>query len=237
MTLGTFVVLHLRAELIDCSIFQSPWQTIVNATESLAQSHSLLAQSIEADVETPLREYQSKNKDMQAMSTIHGNLASFGKDLEIAQKRLEKVRGGRSSTKATNASSDVDVASQQWESQAPYVFERLQALDENRVNHLRDVLTQLQTFEVDQVERNRTSAEGCLNALLNLDAAEEISTFVARTSMGRPSIPNTRSRNTTNNSLRPPTPARPHNDGVSEVSGISAEQLRSLPSPGILHCL
>lgn len=218
------------------SIFQSPWQTIVSATESLAQSHSTFAQNIEADVENPLREYQSKSRDMQAMSTIQGNLNSIAKDLDGAQKKLEKVKGGKSSTKTANATSDVDSASHQWGSQAPYVFERLQALDENRVNHLRDVLTQLQTFEVDQVERSRVSAETCLNALLNLDAADEISTFVARTSIGTPSMPKPKSRNVTNNSLRPPTPARTYNDGMSEVSGTSAEQLRSLPSPGMLRC-
>lgn len=226
-------VINEGPELTDDSVFQSPWQTIVNATESLAQSHSILAQNIEADVENPLREFQTKNRDIQAMSTIQGNLASIARDLETAQKRLEKVKSGKSSTKTANASSDVDAASQQWGSQAPYVFERLQVLDVNRVNHLRDALTQLQTYEVDQVERNRISAERCLHALLNIDAAEEVSTFVAKTSLGRPSMPRPRSRNTTSNSLRPPTPARTHNDGASEVSGTSAEQLRSLPSPGI----
>jgi microcompartment protein CcmL/EutN len=212
-------------------------QSIVSAVESLAQSHSILAQNIEADIERPLRDYQTKNKEMRAMSTIQGNLASIAKDLEAAQKRAEKVKGGKSSTKIANASSDVDMATQQWESQAPYVFEQLQALDENRVNHLRDVLTQLETHEVDQVERNRITAESCLNALLNLNTSEEISVFVAKTSAGRPPpTPRQKSRTTAGDALRPPTPTRGHDDGASEMSTTSAGAVRPVSSPCMSRC-
>ena len=166
------------------------------------------------------------------MTTIQGNLASIAKDLEIAQKRADKVKGGKSSTKIANASSDVDIATQQWESQAPYVFEQLQALDENRVNHLRDVLTQLETHEVDQVERSRINAESSLNAILNLNTSEEISAFVAKTSEGRPPMtPRQKSRTVSGGALRPPTPARTHDDGVSEHSTVSAGAAKSAPSP------
>ena len=149
--------------------------------QSLAESHSILATKMESDVERPLKEFHVKNREMQGISTIQGNLAAVAKELDGAQKRAQKLAVGKSSTsKVANATSDVDAANQSWESQAPYVFEQLQALDESRVNHLRDVLTQLETHEVDLVERNRITAESCLNALLNVNTAEEISTFVAQ---------------------------------------------------------
>ena len=174
-------------------IFRTPWQSIVTSIQSLAESHAVLAAKIESDVEKPLREYQIRNKEMQAVSTIQGNLAAVAKDVDGAHKRAAKLSTGKSSAnKVANATSDVEAANQQWESQAPYVFEQLQALDEGRVNHLRDVLTQLETHEVDLVERNRITAETCLNALLNVDTSDEISTFVARISggsSGEPSIP------------------------------------------------
>ena len=212
-------------------IFQTSWQSIVGSTDSLAQSHSILAQKMELDVERPLREYQSKNREMQAMTTIQGNLAAMAKELEASQKRLEKVKGrtGKSAaSKVSNANSEVESASSQWESQAPFVFEQLQALDEARSNHLRDVLTQLQTHEADQVERNRVTAESCLNVLLNLKTEDEISAFVARTSGGRPVPQREKSRTAPNPStLAPPTPSRGGDDNRSEgsasksVSGMS----------------
>lgn len=67
-----------------------------------------------------------------------------------------------------------------WDSQAPFIMEQLQAADESRCNHLRDVLTQFQTHEVDQVERNRKTAEQCLNALLTVETADEIKLFAVR---------------------------------------------------------
>ena len=128
-----------------------------------------------------MKEYRTKNREMQGMTTIQGNLVTIARDVENAQKKASKVSAGKSSaSKVANATSDVEAANQQWESQAPYVFEQLQALDESRVNHLRDVLTQLQTHEVDQVERSRATAESVLNELLSVDTSDEISTFVAR---------------------------------------------------------
>lgn len=99
---------------------------------------------------------------MQQISTMRDNLAT-----------LAKEAGGRGG------------GSSQWSSQSPFMFETLQAADESRVNHLRNVLTQFQTHEVDQVERNRVTAEQCLNALLNVETADEIKTFAMRTSQGQ----------------------------------------------------
>lgn len=178
--------------------------------QSLAESHSILAAKMETDVERPLKDFQSKNREMQGISTIQGNLAAMAKELDGAQKRAQKLAGGKSSAnKVANATSDVDAAIQSWDSQAPYVFEQLQALDESRVNHLRDVLTQFETHEVDLVERNRITAESCLNALLNVNTANEISAFVAQNVGGDQNAPRrlaSRSA-TTGSSIADPGPA------------------------------
>lgn len=177
--------------------------------DSLAQSHSILAQKIEVDVERPLKEYQGRNREMQAITTIQGNLAAVAKEVDNAHKRASKLNVGKATAnKVANATSDVEAANQEWNSQAPYVFEQLQALDESRVNHLRDALTQLETHEVDQVERSRTTAESCLNAILNIDTSDEISTFVARQSANASSVPPSmpdRRRSATGSSSTAPT--------------------------------
>ncbi|KAL8665526.1 MAG: hypothetical protein Q9202_002231 [Teloschistes flavicans] len=190
---------------------------------------------MEADVERPLREYQKGSREMQAMSTIQGNLAAVARELDTAQKRVEKVKGGKSSaSKVADATAGVETLRREWASQAPYVFEQLQALDENRINHLRDLLTQLQTHEVDQVERNRLSAESCLNVLLNVDTAEEISTFVARSSSGAPTMQQApiRNRQTSANLLSTPTPSRTQDDRASEISATSEGNPRSGSASG-----
>ncbi|KAL8946059.1 MAG: hypothetical protein Q9183_007960, partial [Haloplaca sp. 2 TL-2023] len=103
---------------------------------------------MEADVERPLREYQKGSREMQAMSTIQGNLVALSKELDTTQKRVDKIKSGKSAaSKVADATSSAESVRKEWDSQAPYVFEQLQALDENRINHLRDALTQLQTHE------------------------------------------------------------------------------------------
>jgi hypothetical protein len=160
----------------------------------LAQSHETLAQEIEVDVERPLKEYASKNRDMQTMTTMHSDLIGLAKEIEAAQKRAAKLKSkpGRS----TAANSALEEAKTQWESRAPFVLEKLQAVDEHRINHLRDVLTQLQTHEIDQIERNRQNAEGCLNALLTLDSADEIKIFAIKVSDGKSTDSPARDRTT-----------------------------------------
>ena len=207
--------------------------------QTLAESHAVLASKLEADVERPLREYQVKNREMQNMSTIQGNLASVAKDVDSAHRKASKLSGGKSSAnKVANATSDVEAANQQWECQAPYVFEQLQSLDETRINHLRDVLTQLQTHEVDLVERNRISAESCLNALLNIDTSDEISTFVARISGGEAGSvtdpPRLGSRGGTGPTPKPastPPPPVPRLPSASTTPSRNREDSAEAPSP------
>ena len=174
------------------------------------------------------------------MGTIQGNLGAIAKELEKAQEKSDKLKtkGGKA-TKVANVNSTVEDANQQWESQAPYVFEQLQSVDENRLNHLRDVLTQFQTHEADQVERNRVSAEGTLNALLNVETADEIKTFAAKVAGGRGSIPRRMSqprRQSVGASsaspaafLPPPVQTRSNEDGMSERSGSAGGPPRLAP--------
>jgi hypothetical protein len=183
-----------------CSVFQTPWQSVVASTESLADSHNTLAVRLQTDVERPLREYQTKDREMQRISTMQGNLGAMAKELEEAQKKVEKAQG-KGGEKASSAELGLQTAAASWDSQAPFFFEQLQALDEGRVNHLRDVLTQMQTHEVDQLERSRVTAESTLNVLLNVNTADEISSFVARTA-GATELPSLSQRR---QSLRPGT--------------------------------
>ncbi|KAI9674165.1 MAG: hypothetical protein M1817_001983 [Caeruleum heppii] len=219
-------------ESSDMGIFTRPWQKIVSSTNSLASSHHILAQKIEEDVERPLREFTSKNRELQAVTTTQGNLAAMAKEVDTAQEKAEKLRrkGGKAAAgKVANATADFEGSISQWESQAPFVFESLQAADETRLNHLRDALTQLQTHEVDQVERNRITAEESLNTLLNIETADEIKTFAARIVGDRPTLQSRKSRTVERDTLSPPATAAPPDDGASERSGISAGNIKSVP--------
>lgn len=173
-------------------------------------------------MERPLREYSNKNRELQSMPTVQSDLASLAKSLESAQKKADKVKekGPKAAEKLAAAISAVEEATQQWESRAPFVFEQLQAIDESRVNHLRDVLTQFQTHEVDQIERNRQTAESCLNALLNVETADEIKTFAARVNGGRPPVSRRQDSSSAGTTPLPPPP-RIHDDAVSQRSGRS----------------
>lgn len=158
-------------------------------------------------MERPLREYSSKNRDMQQMPNIQSNLVGLAKNLEDAQKKVDKARGkgAKGADKLASAVASAEEMNHQWGSRAPFVFEQLQAADEGRLNHLRDVLTQLETHEVDQVERGRQAAENCLNLILNVETADEIKTFAAKMVGNRVPPSPTTSRRPTSQPETPPT--------------------------------
>lgn len=212
--------------IVGIRVFQLPWKRITNATESLAESHEALAQKIEADVERPLREYSSKNRDMASMTGVQSDLSMLAKNLENAQKKVDKTKdkGPKAADKLASAVSATEEINQQWNSRAPFVFEQLQAADEGRLNHLRDVLTQLETHEVDQVERCRQAAESCLNVLLNVETADEVKTFAAKINGGRPVTARPEQPSPSASPIaEPPLPPPPRiqDDGASERSGRS----------------
>lgn len=198
----------------------------------MAQSHETLASKIQADVETPLRQYSASNRELSSMPNTSGNLSALAKELSSAQKKAQKL-DAKGSNKVEGARSDVDEALAQWDSQAPYVFEQLQSIDEARVNHLRDVLTQFQTHELDQVERSRASAESCLNVLLNIETADEIKTFAVKAA-AQASNPIAR-RDSAAASTRPaganvpPTPPPPRNASLEQRSNTLSAQDRLAP--------
>lgn len=200
--------------------------------ENLAQSHETLAQKIEMDVETPLRQFATRNREMQNITTVQGNFVAIAKDVDNAQRKAEKLRGSKADAgRVASASSGIEDATLQWESQAPSVFELLQSVDESRVNHLRDVLTQFQTHEVDQVERNRLTAENCLNALLNIETADEIRTFAARVGGSVRGVPRRQSSTAAGAGSSAPLPPPPRiaDDRASQRSGISGGPPRLAP--------
>jgi hypothetical protein len=221
-------------------IFDVPWKRILNSTETIAASHATLSQRIEKDVEQPLRSFASTNQEMSGIATIQGNLGNMAKELEDAQDKFEKLnkKGGKASAqKVESATSKLQTATQQWASQSPFVFERLQALDESRMNHLRDVLTQYETHEADQVERNRITVEQTLRSLLEIDSSQEIKNWSQATVAGRPITERTARQlsnagSSTGGSFGaavgatppPQTPRSTNTDNASEHSGRQDEK-------------
>lgn len=152
----------------------------------------------------------------------------MAKDLEAAQDKSDKLN--KKATKASNqkideASAKLESASQQWESQAPFIFESLQAVDESRVNHLRDLLTQYQTHEADQAQRVQDIAAQTLAVVLEISTEKEIKDFAASTTAGKPPAPTRTSTRRSSMAGRQPSfeqpPPVPHSDTMNSTASAT----------------
>ncbi|KAK0386029.1 hypothetical protein NLU13_5866 [Sarocladium strictum] len=227
----------------ELGVFQGPWTRVNEAIEGIALSHHQFAERLERDVETPLRTFHQR-QDSANMNTISTNLANLAKDLEEAQDKSDKLnrKGGKANTSKVDAAlSKLESATQQWESQAPFVFESLQAFDESRINQLRDLLTQYQTHESDQAQRTLDNAAVTLSLVLEVSTEKEIQNFSQKVLSGRPRLaprtgtrqssiapesafPAALSRDTTNTSLAPPASSQPiPEDNASEHNSVPIE--------------
>ncbi|APA13736.1 hypothetical protein SS1G_07570 [Sclerotinia sclerotiorum 1980 UF-70] len=212
----------------ELGVFDAPWRKIVGSVESIADSHFNLSERISKDVEQPLRQFATQNREMQAMTTMQGNLTAMAKEVDDAQHASDKLskKGGKASTqKVENAAAKLQSAEQQWQAQAPFIYESLQVADERRLNHLRDILTQFETHEADRIERSRVAVEQTLTALLEVDTAQEIRNWSEATTGGRP-VTERSNRNISSAGdsggpalpIPPPTPRSTHSAAASDVS-------------------
>ena len=166
------------------SVFAAPWTTITSSIETIADSHAALASKIEAEAEQPLRQFASSSREMSAVSTMRGNLVAMAKDVDKAQQKLSKIqnKGDRAdSSKVASFNQELETALSDWKSQAPYVFENLQALDDSRFSRLKESLTQLVMNDNEAAQRSSSAwAPGCLDAVLNTQPSDEITAFALR---------------------------------------------------------
>ncbi|KAJ4115147.1 Suppressor of Profilin deletion [Fusarium oxysporum] len=229
--LATFKVPNSQSEL---GVFQAPWNRIIDSTENIAHSHHQLADRIERDIEHPLRNFANR-KDVQNMNTMSSNLTTMAKDLEESQNQVDKLtkKGGRANTsKVDAASSKLESATGQWESQAPFIFESLQALDESRVNNLRDLLTQYQTHESDSAGRVQENAMETLALMLEIDTEKEIQSFVHRATAGKAKLPTrTSTRQSSFAGTTPSTPVPPSTADSTNLPAPSAHTSSPAPVP------
>ncbi|KAF5012838.1 hypothetical protein FDECE_1127 [Fusarium decemcellulare] len=234
--LAGFKTPNAQSEL---GVFQAPWNRIIDSVESIAHSHHQLADRIERDVEHPLRNFHNR-KDFQNINTMSNNLATMAKDLEEAQDRSDKLtrKGGRANTAKVDAAiSRLEAATGQWESQAPFIFENLQALDESRVNNLRDLLTQYQTHESDQAGRVQENAMDTLALMLEIDTDREIQSFVHKATAGKAKLPTrelptrTSTRQSSVAGTTPSTPVPPSTAGSTNAPTPSIQAPPPPPAP------
>lgn len=173
-------------------------------------------------------------------------LAAAAKAVDVADEKEQKVK--RRGTKAkpqqvADAANAVSNALGEWESQAPFAFEKFQAADESRCNHLRDVLTTWQTLELDQAQMNMQAAETTLNVILDIDTSDEIKGFANKVTVGKDKIERLQSRTTSSGGPpgMPSTPSIVTDDSVSVQSsgsgGASGGGLSSLPASRSLYSI
>ncbi|RPA79098.1 hypothetical protein BJ508DRAFT_145823 [Ascobolus immersus RN42] len=233
---------NIPQDLQDLGVFQTAWTKLVKSTQDLAQAHTTFSHSLEKDVERRLRDFVNTNKEWSEFRKVEPSLSKIAEEVDLAEKKSDKLkkRGTKAQAqKVADAASGVEKAMNEWESQAPFVFEQLQQVDEVRIGNLRDALTQYHTLEADCAQKAMQYAQDSLTTLLDVNPNDEIKAFASRTTNGKARIERTRSRTGTAHSNTPgmqssnPSFVMDHDGASVQSSGSggahSEPRLHSLP--------
>ncbi|TGZ81765.1 hypothetical protein EX30DRAFT_340630 [Ascodesmis nigricans] len=225
----------LPGESPDLGVFATPWHRIVEATASIADAHSQLANKIESEVERPIREFAIRNSEWTGMKALETNLGTVAKTIDVAEERAEKLKKRGAKAKAqqvADSAASVSSAYAEWDSQAPFVFEKFQVADEGRCNNLKDALTRLQTLELDRTQSSMKAVEETLAEMLDISTADEMKGFANKAIAGRQHLERRRSKASNHRAGQPSTPSIVTDDSVSVQSSHSGGGAISTASPG-----
>lgn len=158
------------------------------------------------------------------MKSLEVNLGAIAKSVDTAEERAEKLRKRGQKAKpqqVAETASAVSSAHSEWDSQAPFVFEKLEVADEARCHNLRDALTRFHTLRLDQAQSEMQAAEAALGLILDVSVAEEIKAFANKATLGRHKIERQQSRTGSRTPGHPSTPSIVTDDSVSVQSSHS----------------
>ncbi|KAK9450441.1 uncharacterized protein V1518DRAFT_382069, partial [Limtongia smithiae] len=156
--------------------FTGVWNKFVESTATLAGASHSFANKISSEMMSPIRQHGERSPALVEMPAIQQNLARVAQDIDEAEEKAEKYKR-KGSKKVAGANQYVNNTVAEWDSQAPLVFEKLQAIDHARFLMLKDVLTRFSTSEVDKAQRIVSLCEANLNEFLSFEPEDEIEMF------------------------------------------------------------
>lgn len=222
------------------SLLYPSWLKIVNSAATIASSHETLSNNVQKDVESVLRAYPQR-QEMTSMSTVQSNLTLLLKELVEAQEKSNKLskKGGKANTqKVEAATTRLESASSTWDIQTPFIFEKLQSLDEIRLNTLRDLLTQYETHEIDCLERNTKTVEVAIASLIEFQAQSELTNWADNVTVGKQKRERQATPSVSRPSARtPPPPSTSHGPSIDDNASERSRRNNNDGASGIYHSL
>lgn len=160
------------SSLQNSGLFEAVWMTILSSTRDNSKAASSFAHKIHHDVEQPLRHFSSQPQ-WEDMKTLHRELETLAHTYQSNDDKLRKK----------NKHPD-DETRAQWESQAPYLLEQSEIIDESRLGYLKNSLTTFGTIEADYSDKSLKISEKILNNVLSFEPLDELAAFAAQVSKG-----------------------------------------------------
>ncbi|CAN6674642.1 hypothetical protein TRVA0_059S00386 [Trichomonascus vanleenenianus] len=154
------------------------WTLVVASVEQSASSAKVFSHKLHAEIESPLRNFSSRSNQFQDVKQLQEGLTQLARQLVHAEEKLQHQRG--------NEEHQIQLAESRssWESQAPYLTEQLEVVDEARLVLVKDSLTRMQTLEVDRAQGSIKEAEKSLNSILSFEPYEDMNSFASKVASG-----------------------------------------------------
>lgn len=158
--------------LQNSGLFEAIWTSILSSTRDNSKAANSFSHKIHHDVEQPLKQFLLQPQ-WEDMKTLHKELETLAHTFQSNDDKLRKK----------NKHPD-DETRAQWESQAPYLLEQTEVIDESRLGYLKNALTTFGTIEADYSDKSLKISEKVLNNVLSFEPLDDVAAFAAQVSKG-----------------------------------------------------
>ncbi|RHZ71114.1 hypothetical protein Glove_262g43 [Diversispora epigaea] len=170
--------------------FTSIWDTLFDELIETATLHSFYVTKISDEIETPLREMTIADQKWTQLKQEETNLSKLAKEYEERVSKVnrfktkkEKLSGKRAETsenKLIEAQKALEQIKAEWNSEWPKYLERSQEVDFMRWVHLKEILTNFETMQVESYQKRIEISEKNLSTIMEFNVQNEISDFCSK---------------------------------------------------------
>lgn len=170
-------------EQLAASQLEPTWASIVKSTRDSAEASMGFANKIHKEVQRPLRQFH-KSAEWLDTRMLEDELEKLGNAYKSHDETVEKLRRKSPSRQTEVAQQSLGQIRVQWESQAPYIVDQVEAIDERRLGQIKTALTTFGTVQSDCANKGVAASEAVLSSVLAYDPSQDVAAFAAKLTAG-----------------------------------------------------
>ncbi|EEB08019.1 cytoskeletal protein Syp1 [Schizosaccharomyces japonicus yFS275] len=161
------------------------WLELERDMQLRSKLHNSMAKQLGGQVYKPISEFYTSSPQMASLRELESRLSSVARSMDPSSiskvLRSNKHKRGQSQDGQLMLDNNELISRTAWDSEAPFAFEKLQTVDEERLIMLKQVYLTVSSLENQVGRQLNESSETCMAIFSTISAEEETIRFASET--------------------------------------------------------